>query len=102
MTAPAIRRRPRVRIDLRGTRAARNEILIGGTREEMHGFFATDPAMTSLAEDRTVDMESLSMQMRRCWIAFVRNGDPNHDGIPCWPAHQFEDGSTFPRRLRHT
>jgi para-nitrobenzyl esterase len=34
------------------------------------------------------EMEFLSKRMRRCWIDFVRNGDPNHDGIPTWPAHQ--------------
>jgi para-nitrobenzyl esterase len=169
--------------------AAGKEVLIGGTREEMHGFFAADQTMTSLGGDRLVDlvtaatgdtsaiepyrrrrpqgtpmdwyadlltdrrflrpswllaaaiakrggkawsyrfdwspprssfmachcieipfvfgnwatqwpeaamlaggndqqMDELSTRMRRCWIEFVRNGDPNHHAIPAWPAHQ--------------
>jgi para-nitrobenzyl esterase len=169
--------------------SAGKEILIGGTREEMHGFFAPDQAMMSLDEDRLAalaeaatgdtsaieayrrqrpqgrpidwfadlltdrrflrpswllaagiakkggkawsyrfdwsprdsafmachcieipfvfgnwatqwpdaamlaggdvkEMELLSKRMRRSWINFVRNGDPNHDGIPAWPAHK--------------
>ena len=36
----------------------------------------------------TAEIELLSKQMRECWINFVRHGDPNHDAIPTWAAHQ--------------
>jgi para-nitrobenzyl esterase len=32
-------------------------------------------------------MAALSAAMRRAWIAFVRDGDPSHDGMPAWPRH---------------
>jgi len=41
-----------------------------------------------LARGDANEMELLSRHMRRCWINFVRTGDPRHDGIPFWPAHQ--------------
>jgi len=77
-----------------GTRAARNEILIGGTREEMQGFFATDPAMTSLANPIHLSSKSQSKRVAGYHVAnraaLVRR--QNAGG----------DGSTFLQRLRHT
>jgi len=32
-------------------------------------------------------MAALSAAMQRAWIAFVRDGDPSHDGLPAWPRH---------------
>lgn len=36
----------------------------------------SDPARLALGE-----------VMGRAWIAFARNGDPSHDGLPVWPAY---------------
>ncbi len=53
------------------------------------GNWATQwPDAAMLAGGDTKEMELLSKRMQRCWIDFVRNGDPNHDGIPAWPAHK--------------
>jgi para-nitrobenzyl esterase len=30
---------------------------------------------------------SLSAVIRRCWLAFVRGGNPNHAGMPSWPTY---------------
>lgn len=35
-------------------------------------------------------MEALSVAMRRAWIGFVREGNPNHDGLPPWQPYEPE------------
>ncbi|MTB53748.1 carboxylesterase/lipase family protein [Lewinella sp. W8] len=39
--------------------------------------------------------EALAKKMSRAWINFARSGNPNHDGIPNWPAYQAKDGATM-------
>lgn len=38
------------------------------------------------------DAETVSSMMRRAFVAFARNGSPNHDGIPAWRPY------TLPKR----
>jgi para-nitrobenzyl esterase len=52
-----------------------------------------DAAM--LAGGDAAQMADLSAAMRRAWIAFVRTGDPAHDGLPAWPRHEAEKGQTM-------
>jgi para-nitrobenzyl esterase len=33
-------------------------------------------------------MPALLRLVRRTWIAFVRSGDPAHDGMPPWPTYE--------------
>lgn len=33
---------------------------------------------------KRADRYELARQMSQTWIAFARNGDPNHDGLPVW------------------
>jgi para-nitrobenzyl esterase len=40
-----------------------------------------------LAGGDPAEMAALSALIRRAWIAFVRDGDPKHDGMPPWPAY---------------
>jgi para-nitrobenzyl esterase len=41
----------------------------------------------SYAKD-TPEMRQVAAQMSEAWIAFARTGDPNHLGIPEWPAYR--------------
>lgn len=41
------------------------------------------------------DPGDLADRMHRAWIAFVRSGDPNHDGIPQWPAYDSDRRPTM-------
>jgi para-nitrobenzyl esterase len=52
--------------------------------------------------DRCVNMtggstaaRTLASKMGEAWIAFARNGDPNHAGLPKWPAFTAEKGQTM-------
>lgn len=37
----------------------------------------------------------LADKMSRAWIAFARTGNPNHKGLPTWPAYTAENGATM-------
>ena len=37
----------------------------------------------------------LSRQMSRAWVSFARTGNPNHDGLPFWPAYAAEERATM-------
>lgn len=39
--------------------------------------------------------QRLADQMSEAWLAFARDGDPNHDGLPKWPAYSPPDRSTM-------
>jgi para-nitrobenzyl esterase len=41
------------------------------------------------------DRYELAASMSRAWIAFARHGDPNHDGLPAWPAYTPERRATM-------
>ena len=38
---------------------------------------------------------TLAAAMSDAWIAFARDGDPNHGTIPKWPAYSLDDRSTM-------
>jgi para-nitrobenzyl esterase len=37
----------------------------------------------------------VASQMSEAWIHFARHGDPNHNGIPAWPAYQVPERMTM-------
>ena len=51
------------------------------------GTFDAWPDAAMLAGGNAAQMAALSAAVRRAWIAFVRDGDPSHDGMPAWPRH---------------
>jgi para-nitrobenzyl esterase len=42
-----------------------------------------------------IDVGKLSLQMMDAWIAFARNGNPNHTGIPCWERYDSHNRATM-------
>jgi len=38
---------------------------------------------------------ALADRMSRAWIAFARTGNPNHKGLPTWPAYTAANGATM-------
>ena len=51
------------------------------------------------------ELWALSEAMQDAWLAFARGGDPNHDGLPDWPAWTPDDRPVLrfdlERRLEH-
>ncbi len=41
-----------------------------------------------LAGADAAQVEALSAQLRGCWLGFTRSGNPNHAGVPTWPAFE--------------
>ena len=41
------------------------------------------------------ETERLSKQLAGAWTAFARHGNPNHSGIPAWPAYRTADRATM-------
>jgi len=47
--------------------------------------------MTGTGKDRY----ALADKMSRAWVAFARTGNPNHKGIPIWPAYNANERATM-------
>ncbi len=41
------------------------------------------------------EAQTLAAQMSQAWIAFARTGNPNHKGLPNWPAYTEQNGATM-------
>jgi para-nitrobenzyl esterase len=41
------------------------------------------------------DRYELAAMMSGAWAAFARNGDPNHEGLPAWPAYDPDKRATM-------
>ncbi len=58
-------------------------------------------AMGNLPTNRvfawTSEDDAVSEVMQRCYVNFVKTGDPNGEGVPAWPAANAGDGVTVMR-----
>ncbi|MDP9236807.1 MAG: carboxylesterase/lipase family protein [Chloroflexota bacterium] len=62
-----------------------------------HGYeipFVFDNARPPVMPE-SVGRGTLATQMSEAWIAFARNGAPDHPGIPHWPAYSLQDRATM-------
>jgi para-nitrobenzyl esterase len=41
------------------------------------------------------DVEPLANQVSSAWAAFARSGNPNHPGLPNWPAYTTSERATM-------
>ncbi len=41
------------------------------------------------------DAQTLADRMSRAWVAFARTGNPNHKGLPNWPAYTAQNGAAM-------
>jgi para-nitrobenzyl esterase len=59
-----------------------------GKLRTMHGmelpFVFNHPDLISFMTGMGADRYDLATRMSEAWVAFARNGDPNHSGIPRW------------------
>lgn len=42
-----------------------------------------------------LEAKELEERISKAWINFARTGNPNHDGLPLWPAFTRENGYTM-------
>jgi para-nitrobenzyl esterase len=59
--------------------------------EVAHAFGTVDRAAPGETADFDARDEALSQVMRKAWIAFAANGDPNTAGVPRWDRYRIAD-----------
>lgn len=68
-----------------------------GPMRSSHGFeiaFVFDNVQPPIMQSSPRRTE-LASRMSDAWIAFARTGDPNHEGLPDWPAYSVEKRPTM-------
>ncbi|MFW6205836.1 MAG: carboxylesterase/lipase family protein [Gemmatimonadota bacterium] len=58
-------------------------------------FMFNNIAMARTLTGGGLDAYALADRISSAWISFVKTGDPNHGGIPEWPAYTPENGATM-------
>jgi para-nitrobenzyl esterase len=72
--------------------------VLGGILKAGHGLdirFVFDNVGRSAATPGDPATRGLASVMSRAWASFARTGDPNHDGMPAWPAYDLPARSTM-------
>jgi para-nitrobenzyl esterase len=49
--------------------------------------------VSAFATGGTAEARALGAKVSEAWIAFAKRGDPNHPGLPSWPAFAPDKGS---------
>jgi para-nitrobenzyl esterase len=57
--------------------------------------FGNLDASTTIFTGTGPERQAIADAMHRAWIAFARNGDPNHAGIPTWPEYDVDRRATM-------
>ncbi|MFS0776934.1 carboxylesterase/lipase family protein [Neobacillus sp. 3P2-tot-E-2] len=74
--------------------------ILGGKMKSFHGadapfiFDTLSLAPTALTGDDP-ELVPLANKMSEAWIAFATYGNPNHPGLPEWPAYSLEERATM-------
>jgi para-nitrobenzyl esterase len=79
--------------------------MAGGTLKAAHSV-EVSLVFDNLARDPSASVDDKAQlvadAMSEAWLAFARNGDPNHPEIPPWPAYDAEDRPTMVFNHRST
>lgn len=73
--------------------------VLDGVYKAMHcmelGFVFDNIGRTREMTGGGVQAEALADKMSKAWTNFAKTGNPNHDGLPNWPAYSSANGSTM-------
>jgi para-nitrobenzyl esterase len=72
--------------------------VLGGRLKAPHALeipFVFDTLAVSAIAGDGPERFPLAERMSKAWLAFARSGDPNHGGLPKWPAYSLEERATM-------
>jgi len=73
--------------------------VLGGKLRAPHAldipFMFANVALTPNMTGHRPECYTLAAKMSAAWIAFARRGDPNHRGLPQWPAYSLPERATM-------
>jgi para-nitrobenzyl esterase len=72
--------------------------VLGGRLKSPHALeipFVFDNVATDRLSGEGPEKFALAEKMSKAWLAFARSGNPNHEGLPKWPAYSAEQRPTM-------
>lgn len=58
-------------------------------------FVFSNTSLSPAASAGGPEVKELEERISKAWINFARTGNPNHEGLPSWPAFTRENGNTM-------